>query len=107
MNFFSDNPELLEILGEARQRRKEERRRQDFFLQIPHALTAPKFPFSPHKKLIFTRLIREQQRQVSKVLLDGLYDPDSPLFTLLGARHVIMNKVWQLLKEDWKVFSEQ
>ena len=41
-----------------------------------------------------SRLIRYQQRQVSKVLLDGLYDPDSPLFVLLGAHHVVMNKVW-------------
>merc|ERR1712037_991273 len=32
------------------------------------------------------RLIREQQRQVSKVLLDGLYDPDSPISKLLGVR---------------------
>ena len=53
------------------------------------------------------RLIRYQQRQMSKVLLDGLYDPDSPLFTLLGARHVIMNKVWQVLKEEWQVFPDE
>ena len=30
--FFSDKPVLLEILGEARQRREEERKRQDIFL---------------------------------------------------------------------------
>ena len=28
------------------------------------------------------RLIRAQKRLVSKVLLDGLYDPDSPLFAI-------------------------
>ena len=54
-----------------------------------------------------SRLIRYQQRQVSKVSLDGLYDPDSPLYDLLGARHVVMNEVWQVLKKDWEVFHEQ
>ena len=53
------------------------------------------------------RLIRYQQRQVSKVLLDGLYDPDSPLYDLLGARHVVMNEVWQVLKKEWEFFPEQ
>ena len=48
------------------------------------------------------RLMRYQQRQVSKVLLDGLYDPDSPLYDLLGARLVVMNEVWQVLKKDWE-----
>ena len=36
------------------------------------------------------RLIRAQKRLVSKVLLDGLYDPDSPLFAILGARQIVM-----------------
>ena len=54
-----------------------------------------------------SRVIRYQQRQVSKVLLDGLYDPDSPLFVLLGARHVVMNKVWQVLKDEWQVFPDE
>ena len=53
------------------------------------------------------RLMRYQQREVSKVLLDGLYDPDSPLFALLGARHVVMNNVWQVLKEDWLIFPDE
>ena len=54
-----------------------------------------------------SRLIRYQQRQVSKGLLDGLYDPDSPLYDLLGARLVVMNEVWQVLKKDWEFFPEQ
>ena len=41
------------------------------------------------------------------MLLDGLYDPDSPLYDLLGARHVVMNEVWQVLKKDWEFFPEQ
>ena len=61
----------------------------------------------PHEKLIVTRLIREQQRQVSKVLLDGLYDPDSPLSILLGDHHVFMKEVWKVLVEDWQVFPDQ
>merc|ERR1719273_358485 len=41
--------------------------------------------------------IREQQRQVSKVLLDGLYDSDSPLFMLLGVRTEVVGEI------IWKV----
>ena len=52
-------------------------------------------------------MIREQQRQVSKVLLDGLYDPDSPLFILRGDHHVFMKEVWKVLVEDWQVFPDQ
>ena len=53
------------------------------------------------------RLIRYQQRQVSKVLLDGLYDPDSPLSILLGDHHVFMKEVWKVLVEDWQIFPDQ
>jgi len=54
------------------------------------------------------RLIREQQRQVSKVLLDGLYDPDSPISKLLGVRMEVMGEIiWQKLVENWQIFSEQ
>ena len=35
----------------------------------------------------------EQQRQVSKVLLDGLYDQDSNLSNLRGTQRV-MRKIW-------------
>ena len=43
---------------------------------------------------------REQQRQVSKVLLDGLYDPDSPISKLLGVRTEVMGEIiWQELIE--------
>ena len=53
-------------------------------------------------------MIREQQRQVSKVLLDGLYDPDSPISILLGDHHVVMKKVWQeLLVKNWQIFSDK
>ena len=44
---------------------------------------------------------------MSKVLLDGLYDPDSPLFILLGDHHVFMKEVWKVLVEDWQVFPDQ
>ena len=54
------------------------------------------------------RLIREQQRQVSKVLLDGLHDPDSPLFKLLSTRTEVMGEiVWQKLVQNWQIFPGQ
>ena len=54
------------------------------------------------------RLIRKQQRQVSKVLLDGLYDSDSPIFKLLGVRTEVMGEIiWQMLVENWQIFPGQ
>ena len=53
---------------------------------------------------IFLRLIKEQQRQVSKVLLDGLYDPKSNLSILLGAHHLVMQSVWKELIKSWQLF---
>ena len=52
-------------------------------------------------------MIREQQREVSKVLLDGLYDPDSPLSNLLGVRTEVVGEIiWQkMLVENWQIFS--
>ena len=53
------------------------------------------------------RLIRQQQRQVSKVLLDGLYDPDSPISKLLGVRTEIVGEIiWKKLVENWQIFPE-
>ena len=46
------------------------------------------------------RHINEQKRQVSKVLLDGLYDPHSPLSMLLGVRTEIMGEIiWQVCRQ--------
>ena len=54
------------------------------------------------------RLIREQQKQVSKVLLDGLYDPDSPISKLLGVRMEVVGEIiWQKLVENWQIFPGQ
>merc|ERR1711971_1155296 len=54
------------------------------------------------------RLIRKQQRQVSKVLLDGLYDPDSPISKLFGIRtEVIGEIIWLKLAENWEIFPGQ
>ena len=54
------------------------------------------------------RLIREQQRQVSKVLLDGLYDPDSPISKLLGVHTEVMGEIiWQkMLARNWQIFPD-
>ena len=53
------------------------------------------------------RLIKDQQRQVSKVLLDGLYDPDSPISKLLGVRMEVVGEIiWQKLVENWQIFPD-
>ena len=54
-------------------------------------------------------MIREQKRQVSKVLLDGLHDPDSPLSMLLGVRADVFGEiVWkEMLAWNWKIFPEE
>ena len=51
---------------------------------------------------------REQQRQVSKVLLDGLYDPDSPISKLLGVHIEVMGEIiWQkMLVSNWQIFPD-
>ena len=52
-------------------------------------------------------MIRKQQRQVSKVLLDGLYDPDSPISKLLGVRMEVVGEIiWQKLVENWQIYPE-
>ena len=44
--------------------------------------------------------------QVSKVLLDGLYDPDSPISKLLGVHTEVMGEIiWQkMLASNWQIF---
>ena len=55
------------------------------------------------------RQVNEQQRQVSKVLLDGLYDPHSPLSNLLGVgTEVVGEIIWQkMLVENWQIYPGQ
>jgi len=75
------DPKTRKVLAEAKQRREEKRR--------------------------LNRLIRKQQRQVSKVLLDGLYDPDSPISKLLGVHTEVVGEIiWQKLVENWQIFPE-
>ena len=53
----------------------------------------------------YLRLLKEQQRQVSKVLLDSLYDPNSPISKLLGVRREVLGEIiWQKLMKNWQVF---
>ena len=48
--------------------------------------------------------MRKQQRQTSNVLLDGLYDPDSPIFKLLGfCREEMGEIIWQKLMKNWQI----
>ena len=53
-------------------------------------------------------IIREQQRQVSKVLLDGLFDPDSPISKLLGVHIEVLGEIiWQkILARNWKLYPD-
>ena len=53
-------------------------------------------------------MIKEQQRQVSKVLLDGLFDPDSPISKLLGVHTEVLGEIiWQkMLARNWKFFPD-
>ena len=46
---------------------------------------------------------------MSKVLLDGLHDPDSPLSMLLGVRNDVFGEiVWKkMLAWNWKIFHDQ
>ena len=59
-------------------------------------------------KDILSRLIREQKRQVSKVLLDGLHDPNSPLSKLRGVRREIIGEIiWEkMLVKNWQIYSD-
>jgi len=44
---------------------------------------------------------------VSKVLLEGLYDPDSPISKLLGVRTEIVGEIiWKKLVENWQIFPD-
>ena len=53
----------------------------------------------------YLRLLREQQRQVSKVLLDGLYEPNSPISKLLGVRREVVGEIiWRKLVGNWQIF---
>ena len=46
---------------------------------------------------------------MSKVLLDGLYDPDSPISKLLGIRTEVMGEIiWkENLVPNWQIFAGQ
>ena len=45
--------------------------------------------------------------KLSKVLLDGLYDTDSPLCVMLGVRGLLMKKIWDMLGAPWQFFPEE
>ena len=54
--------------------------------------------------------MREQKRQVSKVLLDGLYDSDSPVSKLLGVRTEVMGEIiWKKMLDvwNWQIYPGQ
>jgi len=45
------------------------------------------------------RVVAVEQQPVSKVLLDGLYDPDCPLAQLRGCQH-LMKMIWEEVLKD-------
>ena len=47
-------------------------------------------------------------RQVSKVLLDGLHDPNSPLSKLRGIRREVIGEIiWEkMLVKNWQIYSD-
>jgi len=71
-------PAIVQVLGEARQRRR------------------------------LIKLIKEQKSKVQKVLLDGLYDPESNLSKLRmpAVKSPLMKIIWDKVTEDWQVFNE-
>ena len=82
-------PRCREIIDEATQIRRQ------IFYSFKHWEV---IFFKLEIQTVIARLkVREQQRQVSKVLLDGLYDPDSPLSMLLGVRNEVFGEIiWQV-----------
>ena len=88
-------------MEEAEQRR-EEKRRQGIF----HPINLFAYKIHNCKFSDLDRLIRAQQRKVSKVLLDGLYDSDSPISKLLGVHTEVMGEIiWQkMLANNWQIF---
>ena len=75
---------------------------KEYFIQDPCKNHNLHHNSDPH------RLMRKQQRQVSKVLLDGLYDSDSPISKLLGIRREVVGEIiWRKLVDNWQIFPGQ
>lgn len=72
-------PAIVQVLEEARQRRR------------------------------LLRLIKEQKAKVGKVLMDGLYDPNSNLSLLRmpAVKSPLMKMIWDKVTEDWQVFNDE
>ena len=52
-----------------------------------------------NKRFLHPRFAREQLGDVSKVLLDGIYDAESPLSKLHG-NFYFMKDIWEMVKHD-------
>ena len=52
-----------------------------------------------NKRFLHPRFAREQLGDVSKVLLDGLYDAESPLSKLCG-NYLFMKDIWEMVTQD-------
>ena len=93
MNEREDESELLEILMLAQQKRSQKRRLAfECFLVIRGYIDN----------------YRLQKAKVSKVLLEGLFDQDSPLSLLRGVcNDVVKDIIWKKVVEKWQFFPSQ
>ena len=58
--------------------------------------------------MLFDHSLTSSYNQTQKVLLDGLHDPESSLNMLRwpnDVRSPVMKMIWDLVTEDWEVFS--
>ena len=56
-----------------------------------------------NKRFLHDRFAREQLGDVSKVLLDGIYDAESPLSKLHG-NFYFMKDIWEMVTQDRSIF---
>ena len=56
-----------------------------------------------NKRFLHHRFAREQLGDVSKVLLDGIYDAESSLSKLHG-HFYFMKDVWEMVTQDRSIF---
>ena len=84
---------------ETKQKKREQMKRRDILSQIPNYWKVCK-NLTKHFYNTSFRFAREQLGDVSKVLLNGLYDQESPLSIIRGPHKYIMPDIWQMVTQD-------
>ena len=82
---------------ETKQKKREQMKRRDILSQINNYWIACQ-NLAKHFYNTGLRFARKQLGDVSKVLLNGLYDQESPLSMIRG--HDIMPDIWQMVSQD-------